>query len=96
MQVDFDLRTADGKTADAMAKAIEARRKELGVTTGNACVALMLNILKTIKADTRLADEKRSKIQIANADAKYCPSWKRTGGGKARRILRSGKDGCEV
>ena len=96
MKVDFDLKTADGKTADAMAKAIEARRKELGVTTGNACIALMLNVLKSLKADTRIADEKRSDIRVANADSKYCPSWKRTGGGKARRILRSGKDGCEV
>lgn len=57
MDITFDLQTPDGKNAEALAKIIEARRKELGETCRQSCVAIASNILRSLRAQTKVAKE---------------------------------------
>ena len=96
MNLTFNLVTDRGQTVDAMQKVIEARSRELGFTTKESCIALVINVLKSIRADTRVANPReKGDITVSNADSQYTPSWKRCGR-YARRVLRSGANGCEV
>lgn len=66
MEVTFDLKTPDGKTAEMMAKIIQTRGEELRETTKKSCVALAINILRSLRADTNVA--KDSSISITVTD----------------------------
>lgn len=62
---------------------------------------MMEGILRSIRAQTKVAKEKRMNLEIELADDRYFPSFKREKGAKgknvSRRILRAGgKDGTEV
>lgn len=91
----IDLKTADGREADAMRKIIALRTKELGETTKQACKAIAINVLKSLRANTRVANEKIVDITITNVDSQYFPSWKKDGK-KHKRILRAGPNGAEI
>lgn len=97
MEINFNLETPDGKPAEALAKIIEARRKELGETTRQSCVAVASNILRSLRAQTKVAKENQMDISITLADSKYYPSFKRDKGAKGKRVservLRQGKNG---
>ena len=96
MEVTYDLRTADGREAEAMRQIIELRRKELGETTAQCCKALAINILKSVRADTKVAIEKGD-IKIQNVDSQYYPSWQRDKDCKlSKRVLRNGPNGNVV
>jgi len=100
MEINLDLVSGDGKSIDALAKIIEARRKELGETTRQACVAIASNILRSLRAQTKVAKENLMEITITQADGKYYPSFKREMGSKgknvSRRVLRQGKNGAVI
>ena len=76
MEISFDLRTDRNEKADAMRRILETRSKELGYTTGQSCRALVINVLKPLRADTRVANENApSKITVVESDSRYFPSW---------------------
>ena len=97
MDITFDLQTPDGKPAEVLAKVIEARRRELGETARQSCVAMASVILRSLRAQTKVAKENKMDLTVSLADDRYYPSFKRDKGSKkARRILRAGQDGPEV
>lgn len=100
MNIDLNLETANGAPAQALAAVIEARRKELGETAMQSCIAMAEGILRSLRSQTKVAKEGKMDVQVVLADDRYYPSFKRQKGtsGKniSRRILRSGKDGTEV
>ena len=57
MDITFDLQTPNGETAEALAKVVELRRQELGETTKQACVAVAVNVLRSLRAQTKVAKE---------------------------------------
>ena len=100
MDITLDLTTPDGQTVDALARVIELRRRELGETTKQACVAMVINILRSLRAQTKVANENKMDIKITEADSKYYPSFQREKGAKgkrvSKRVLRQGKDGAVI
>lgn len=71
---------ADGSPADvAIQNIVAARTKELGETTEQACTALAINILKSIRADTTTA-KLDADIEVEDVTAQYYPSFKREKG----------------
>lgn len=100
MELTFDLQTPDGKPAEALAKIIEARKRELGETTKQSCVALAQNILRAVRAQTKVANPSQMDISLTLADDKYFPSFKRDTGVKgknaSKRVLRQGQNGPVV
>lgn len=49
MEVTFDLTTPQGAPAEALNAVIEARRKELGETAMQSCVAMAEGILRSLR-----------------------------------------------
>lgn len=92
--------TSDGRPTSNLSKVIQLRSKELGETTKQTCVALAQNILRSIRAQTRVANESKVDIEVQIADGEFYPSWKRDKGTKgkqvSRRVLRQGLNGPEV
>ena len=65
-------------------------------TTKQSCVALAQNILRSIRAQTKVANEKNIEIQIQDVTNMATPSFKSDGkGAKPRRCLREGLKGPE-
>ena len=62
MEINFSLQTPDGKPAEALAQIIEARRRELGETTKQSCVAVASNILRSLRTETKVAKESQMEI----------------------------------
>lgn len=92
--ITFDLTDPNGTPAEqAVARIIAARTKELGEMTENACVALAINVLKSLRADTKLASLKTD-ITVEDVTGQYYPSFKRDKGKKGKnistRVLRAG------
>lgn len=97
LDISYDLTTADGQNPNVLAQIIQARTKELGETTQNACVAVAINILKSLRAQTKVAKPNETPhITMENVDGSFTPSWKGVKGGKPRPCLRAGKDGAEI
>lgn len=100
MDASFDLQTPDGKPAQALLKIIELRKRELGETTKQACIALVQNMLLSLRAQTKVAKENQMDISLQLADDKYYPSFKREKGSKgknvSKRVLRQGPNGPVV
>lgn len=100
-EISIDLTDPKGTPAEvAIQNIVRARTKELGETTENTCVALVINVLKSIRADSKLASLKTN-ITVEDVTGQYYPSFKREKGSKGRnvskRVLRSGgKDGAVV
>lgn len=99
MDIKLDLKTSDGRPAEVLSQIIELRRQELGETTKQACVALTIGILKSIRAATTIAKTKGD-IKVTCVDGTYTPSFKRDKGSKGKnvsaRVLRSGQNGPVV
>lgn len=76
-----------------MSQIIAKRKQELGETTKQSCVAMTINVLKSLRADTKVAKEKeKTDLHITDVSDQFYPSFKKIGG-KAKRVLRSGKNG---
>lgn len=93
-EITFDLTDPNGTPAEqAVARIVAMRTKELGETTENTCVALIINILKSLRADSKLASLKTN-ITVEDVTGQYYPSFKREKGSKGKnvstRVLRSG------
>ena len=95
IEVKMDMTAGDGRAIDTMHDIIEMRRKELGETSAQACVAMTIGILKSLRAGTKIA-KTSAHISVTNTDDRYTPSWSQQGKGKPMRVLRAGKDGPQV
>ena len=94
--MEISLITEDGRDVSALFQLIELRKKELGETTKQSCLALTQNVLRSLRGQTKIADAKTADLKIQLASG-YVPSWKREAGSKrSRRVLRAGIDGPEV
>lgn len=92
--ITFDLTDEHGTPAEqVVARIVAARTKELGETTEQACVALIINVMKSLRADTPLASLKTN-IVVEDVSGQYYPSFKRekgkTGKNISTRVLRAG------
>lgn len=100
MEVTFDLKTPDGKTAEMMAKIIQTRGEELRETTKKSCVALAINILRSLRADTNVAKDSSISITVTDVSSQFTPSFVRKNGAKGKKVsarcLRSGENGSVV
>ena len=96
MEINLDLQTPNGAPAEALAAVIEARRKELGETAMQSCIAMAEGILRSLRVQTKVASESRGmKLSIKDVTGQYVASWKKEGQ-KAKRVLRQGKNGPTV
>ena len=98
--MDLTMTDTGQPAVPAIQKIIEARTKELGETTEQACIALAINVLRSIRADTKLASTKAN-IIIEDVSGQFFPSFQRDKGSKGKnistRVLRAGgKDGPVV
>ena len=100
MELTYDLTTPDGKTAEIIATVIRARGQELKQTTKQSCVALAINILRSLRAQTAVAKEGTTDILVTDRSNEFTPSFTRKTGKKGKKVsercLRSGKNGSVV
>lgn len=93
--ITFDLTAPDGQTPAEkfVARIVAMRTKELGETTEQACTALAINVLKSLRAATKVATLKTD-ISVEDVTQQYYPSFKRDKGKKGKnisaRVLRAG------
>lgn len=93
MDINLDLRTPNGASAEALAAVIDARRKELGETAMQSCIAMAEGILRSLRTQTKVANEsKNAKLTVNDVSGQYVVSWKREGA-KSKRVLRQGANG---
>lgn len=81
MQTALTINT-DAGTLDALKKAIDMRSKFLGVTTADSCVAMGIQILRSLKARTKKANPK----VVDSRDFRIVPT-EMYGGFKGRKIV---------
>lgn len=93
MTLKYELASGDNKTIDYIQAIIEARRKELGQTTIEACKAIAINFLTALKTQTRMPkpSEKLSYKLTDMTGTLVIGTY--TEGGKRHRCLRHGKNG---
>jgi hypothetical protein len=80
--------TANGHDVSVLHSIIEARRKELGETTKQAATATAIQVVKSIRANTRIADPDAMDVKVRKSDS-YVVSWRKVGG-KNERCIRLG------
>ena len=96
MDINLDLQTSNGAPAQALAAIIEARRRELGETTMQSCIAMAEGILRSLRAQTKIANESKNvKLSVNDVSGQYVAGWKREGA-KSKRVLRLGEHGSTV
>jgi len=65
---------------DNVQRLIELRNKALGQTTKQSASALAVNIITSLRSNTRLANEKKLNFEISDVTANFKPSWSRKSG----------------
>lgn len=85
---DVEITCADGRPLKELSNLLKARTKWLGETSEQACAAVMIDVLVSLRATTKVA--KPSKREIELTDTNIVPSF--TGGRKSPKFcLRQGK-----
>ena len=69
---------------ERVCRALDARRRELGETTREACVAIAVTTLRGVRSRTRLANEKRIRVKVEGREATLAVAYSKK---KARGIL---------
>lgn len=93
--IDYNLTTMGGRDITALQNVIELRKKEFGETTKQACIAVAINCLQSLRQNTMVAKEGNIKLVIEDITSSYTPSWKKQGKFSVR-IFRSGLNGSEI
>lgn len=70
-------------------RALDARRRELGETTREACVAIAVNTLRGVRSRTRVASERRVRVKVDGRDPTLAVAYSKK---KGRGII-VGSDG---
>lgn len=77
----------EGKPLSVLENLIEKRKKLLGETTKDAVVATAITVLKSLRADTRVAPANAPDTSYDITDTGYVGGWERVGG-KFHRVAR--------
>jgi len=80
--------TFDGKPLSVLSDLIVKRGEILGETLSHAVKATAITVLKSLRADTRMAPKKASPKSFRISDTGFVGGWERKGG-KIRRVVRT-------
>ena len=80
--------TYEGKPIEVLENLIEKRKELLGETTKQAVVATAITVVKSLRADTKIAPKVASKESFIITDTGYVGGWERFGG-KFHRVVRA-------
>jgi len=94
MNVNYRM-TANGRDVSVLKAVIEARRRELGETTRQAATATAIQVLRSIRANTRIADPDAMNVKVTKSSG-YTVGWKKEGGFSKRCIRLGSKTGPYV
>lgn len=86
LDLTYDLSTGDGRDLDILKQTIELRKKELGNTTKQSVIAIAINTLKSLRRDTKVANENKGNIEIKDLSDKYIISFAGIKGSKKRKL----------
>lgn len=91
--VTIDATCADGRTLQEFAKLLEARQKYLNETTEDACAAIAIDALKSIRAMTKKATKSSvvKDVSVKRLGSMY-PSYTKQGGTKQFCLRYSGSN----
>lgn len=80
--------TYEGKPIEVLEKLIEKRKELLGETTKDAVTATAITVLKSLRADTKIAPKKARPESFKITDTGLVGGWERVGG-KFHRVVRT-------
>lgn len=80
--------TFDGKPLAVLSELIAKRGEILGETVSHAVKATAITVLKSLRADTRIAPKKASQKSFMVSDTGFVGGWERKGG-KIHRVVRT-------
>lgn len=80
--------TYEGKPIEVLENLIEKRKALLGEATKDAVTATAITVLKSLRADTRIAPKKARPDSFKITDTGYFGGWERVGG-KFHRVVRA-------
>lgn len=97
MDITLNLNSPNNGNAEAISKILEIRQKEFGECGKNACLAMALNILRSLRVQTKIANPSNMDISIQMVDGKYYVSWAGINGTpKRKRVIRRGINGPQI
>lgn len=94
MNVNYTM-TANGQDVSVLSSVIEARRRELGETTRQAASATAIQVMRSIRANTLVADPDAMDVKVRKSDA-YVVGWKKDGGRNVRCVRVGSERGLVV
>lgn len=80
--------TYEGQPMKVLEGLIEKRKELLGETTKDAVTATAITVLKSLRADTKIAPKKARPDSYKISDTGYVGGWERVGG-KFHRVVRT-------
>ncbi len=80
--------TFEGKPLSVLSELIAKRGEILGETVSHAVKATAITVLKSLRADTRMAPKRASRKSFRISDTGLVGGWERSGG-KIRRVVRT-------
>lgn len=80
--------TYEGKPIEVLESLIEKRKELLGEITKDAVTATAITVLKSLRADTKIAPKKARNDSFKITDTGYFGGWERIGG-KFHRVVRA-------
>ena len=87
--------SANGHDASVLQSVIEARRRELGETTRNAAVATAIQIVKSLRANTKVANPDDMNVTVKEASQFYV-GWEKVGGNPRRCVRLGSRQGTKI
>lgn len=92
MKASATLTTDDGRSLEVLNRLVQERQKALKEDCSKAVIATAINILVSLRADTRKAPLKGRKSMYRLELTNYVASWERVGG-KTHRVVRNCRRG---
>lgn len=87
--------SANGRDVGYLQNAIDARRRELGETTAQAATATAIQVLKSIRANTKVANPRDMDLTVREAKG-FVVGWKTKGKRRSRCVRIGNVRGPEV
>ena len=81
--------TYEGRPIEVLESLIDKRRELLGEAYRDAITATAITVLKSLRADTKIAPKKARKTSYTVTDTGWYGGWERVGG-KFHRVVRAG------
>lgn len=87
--------TANGHDVSYLQNIIEARKRELGETTKQAATATAIQVLKSLRADTKVANPRDMNLTVRESKG-FVVGWKTKGKRRSRCVRIGNAKGAEV